>query len=115
MDQNNAPASSPIFSILALVCGIIGVAGGLLGGSSPFCIVALVLAIIGIIFGAIGMKKAKASGKGKGMAVAGLILGIIGTAFGIVGVICYVACWLPAQAALNELGTNLNELAGLLD
>ena len=58
--------------------------------------VGIALGVIGIILGALGMKKAKTSGKGKGTATAGLVLSIIGVA--IAG-IAWLACFACAAAA----------------
>jgi len=74
-------------SIAALVCGIIGIIGAFIPYVNIFC---LVLAILGIVFGVKGMKKAKITGAGKGLAVAGLVLGIIGTSFSAILVLCTV-------------------------
>ena len=70
-------------SIVALVCGILGIVG------SFFFIVqyfTLVLAIIGIVFGVKGRKTCEPNQTG--MATAGLVLGIIGTVFSGVGAVC---------------------------
>lgn len=64
-------------SIAALVCGILGIVGSFI---PVICYFALIPAILGIVFGAKGMKIAKITGQGQGLATAGLVLGIIGTA-----------------------------------
>ena len=79
--------TSQCFSIAALVCGILGIVGSFI---PVVCYFTVVLAILGIIFGAKGLGVAKVSGKGKGLAMAGLVCGIIGTAFGLIGVICVI-------------------------
>lgn len=121
MDQNNmqqpvqepvqqpAQASSKGKSIAAMVCGIIGVAGCFIPGGWVFVVITLVLAIIGIVLGSQGMKAAKATGEGKGMAVAGLVLGIIGTVMSGIGLICAVAC----ATAISAAGSSLGDLSGL--
>lgn len=97
MEQKNGKT----MSIVALICGIIGVSS-LFVANIVYCIIALVLAILGIIFGAIGMKQSKAAnGKSSGMAVAGLVCGIVGTVFGVIGLAC-VACATCALAAIAE-------------
>lgn len=96
-------------SIAALVCGIIGIVGGWIPGVTY---VALPLAILGIIFGVIGMKKAKASGESKGLAVAGLVCGIIGTVFAVIGLICVVCVFATASSIVNN--ADLNSLASAL-
>ena len=54
--------------------------------------VGIALGVVGIILGALGMSKAKKTGKGKGVATAGLVLSIIGVAIaGIAWLACF-AC-----------------------
>ena len=104
MDEmnNNVPTPGKGASIAALVCGIIGVVGGFVS-IGWFAIVALVLALLGIILGSKGMKNAKASGQGKGLAVAGLVLGIIGTVFAGIGTICTLVCAAAVSSASSLL------------
>ncbi len=85
----SAPANNGKgMSIAALVCGILGIIGSWIPVVTYFT---LILAILGIVFGAKGLKTAKVTGEGKGLATAGMVLGIIGTAFGAIGVLC-AAC-----------------------
>ncbi len=127
MDQNNmqqpveqpvvqpAPAAQPSKgkAIAAMVCGIIGVVGGLfLTATVIGPVITLVLSILGIILGSKGMKEAKITGVGKGMAVTGLVLGIIGTVFSAIGVICALACAATVGAANNAL-KDLEDLANM--
>ncbi len=84
---NNNPGQG--MSIAALVCGILGIVGAWI---PVVCYFTLVLAILGIVFGAKGMKQAKITGQGKGLAVAGLVLGIIGCSFSAIAVICIAIC-----------------------
>lgn len=86
-------------SIAALVCGILGIVGSFIPVISYFT---LVLAILGIVFGSKGMKIAKITGQGQGLATAGLVLGIIGTAFGVIGVLCII-CAAGAMAAAGSM------------
>lgn len=100
MENNEiVAASGKGKSIAALVCGILGIVGSFI---PVVCYFTLVLAILGIVFGAKGMKEAKVTGEGKGLAVAGLVLGIIGTSFGALGVLCVMcaACSLGAMAGM---------------
>ena len=83
----------------ALVCGILGIVGSFI---PVICYFALIPAILGIVFGAKGMKIAKATGQGQGLATAGLVLGIIGTAFGVHGVLCII-CAAGALAAAGSM------------
>ena len=85
-------------SIAALVCGILGIVGSFI---PVICYFTLVLAILGIVFGSKGMKIAKITGQGQGLATAGLVLGIIGTAFGVIGVLCIIC----AAGAMAEAGS----------
>ena len=86
VETNPAPNGKGM-SIAALVCGILGLVGGWIPVVGYFT---LVLAILGIVFGAKGMKIAKVTGEGKGLATAGLVLGIVGTVFGGLGVLCTI-------------------------
>lgn len=86
-------------SIAALVCGILGIVGSFI---PVICYFTLVLAILGIVFGSKGMKIAKITGQGQGLATAGLVLGIIGTAFGVIGVLCII-CAAGAMAAAGSM------------
>ncbi|MDR1217252.1 MAG: DUF4190 domain-containing protein [Oscillospiraceae bacterium] len=73
-------------SIAALVCGILGIAGGLIPIVQYFT---TVLSILAIVFGVKGRRE---SPPGKtGLATAGLILGVVAVALSIIGIIC-VAC-----------------------
>ena len=90
------------FSIAALVCGILGLCGGVIPVVQYFT---LVLAVLGIVFGVIGMKKTKAtSGKANGMAVAGMVLGIVGVGLTLV-LLCVASC--AALAAVGALAESL--------
>lgn len=81
--------SGNVFSILALVFGILACVGAFI----PYITyVAWVVGILAIVFGAIGMKRSRESNSGFGLAVAGLVLGIIGTVFAFIGFICIVIC-----------------------
>ncbi|MGN1111776.1 MAG: DUF4190 domain-containing protein [Acutalibacteraceae bacterium] len=109
--QNN---NSKVFSIVALVCGIVGIIGAWI---PVLCYFAFVIAILGIVFGAIGMKKCKAAGERKGLAIAGLVCGIIGTAITLIAVICAVCVVCTAASVLGAAGgtaSDLNSLASLL-
>ena len=58
---------------------------------------------LGIVFGAMGMKEAKASGTGKGLAVAGLVCGIIGTVVCAIMFACVVCAATAIAGALGSL------------
>ncbi len=84
----------------ALVCGILGIVGSFI---PVVCYFTTVLAIVGIVFGAKGMKKAKETGTGKGLAVAGLVCGIVGSVFALPMVICTTCVAGAAGAASSSL------------
>ena len=90
-----------IKAIIALVCGVLAVVLSFVSSAIWLFIVALVLGIAGIIFGALGMKEAKASGTGKGLAVAGLVCGIVGTALCAILLACF-ACASAAATAITS-------------
>ncbi len=63
--------SAKNMSIVALVCGILGIVGAWI---PVVCYITLVLSIVGIVFGVKGRKAAAENEKG--LATAGLVLGI---------------------------------------
>ena len=102
--QFNQPSnngSSNGISVAALVCGIIGIIGSFI----PYVVYAsIIFAILAVIFGSKGMKQAKETGNGKGLAVAGLVLGIISLAFTVIAIICAIALVSAAGCALAGAG-----------
>ena len=90
--------------IIALVCGILAVVLSFVASEIWLFVVALVLGIVGIVFGALGMKEAKATGTGKGLAVAGLVCGIIGTVVCAIMFACVVCATATVLGALGSLG-----------
>ena len=105
--------NSKVCSIIALVCGAIGVVFAWWG---YLAFVALVCSIVGIVFGAMGIKKAKAENAPKGLAVAGLVCGIVGAALSFILACCVicVACTgsaLVNSAADGSLSSALNDLS----
>ena len=91
-------------SIAALICGILGIIGGIL--PVPFIgVITLILSILGIVFGVKGQKIAKETGEGKGLATAGLVLGIIGTAFSAIGALCGLICGAAMCASADALSS----------
>lgn len=95
-------------SIVALVCGILGIVGGWI---PVVCYFTFVLAVAGIVCGAIGMKKSKAvNGKASGLAIGGLVCGIIGTVFGLIGILCAVCALCVVGQAVQAAGISESEL-----
>ncbi len=94
--QNGVPTppqnqdNGTTLSIIALVCGILGIIGSNIPVIQYYT---TVFAILGLVFGIIGRKKSVAAcGKASGMATAGLVLGVIGVAFAALGILCLAAC-----------------------
>lgn len=87
--MNEVEKKGNVFSILALIFGLLGCIGAFI---PIVTYVAWALGILGIVFGAIGMSKSKKTNSGHGLAVAGLVLGIIGTVVGLIGFLCIVVC-----------------------
>lgn len=101
-------------AIIAIICGILAL---VLSFVMPlwYGLIPFVIAIVGIVFAAMGLKEAKASGSGKGMAVAGLICAIIATIFALCSLICAVACSAAIGAANSALETaDMGELENYL-
>ena len=98
MNQNNSKG----MGIAALVCGILGIVGGLIPYVGYFT---FILSILGVVFGAISMKKLKATGQSQGLAIAGLVLGIVGCAFSLIGAICYSCILCTACSSYNSLAS----------
>lgn len=94
-------------AVAGFVCGIVGVAFGLI----PWTFwLAWILGILGIVFGAIGRRRAAkdpAAGK-RSMATAGLVLGVVAIGLGIVGIIVL-------QTLINDISTTFDEFQSCLD
>lgn len=105
--KTNVPA------IIALVAGILAVIIGIVGWTAGYVfvvVIGIVLGILGIVCGAVGMKKAKEIGSGKGLAVAGLVCGIVGTVFTLIALPC--ACTVQKTREALESGA-WDELADI--
>ncbi len=61
----------------------LAVAGFVVSIVSLFINLAGIVGLVATILSAIGLSKVKETGKGKGLAIAGLIIGIIGIVYGI--------------------------------
>lgn len=81
--SNNTPA------LVALICGILAIVGGLIPVVQYFT---TILAIVAIVFGVKGRAKAAECGVGNTSATVGLILGILGVFFAVCGLICSIVC-----------------------
>lgn len=91
-------------SIVALVCGIVGIVGSFIPGIkyiAPLC------AIAGIVFGALALKRIKAGEEveSKGLALGGMICGIVSTAFSVLMWICAICLICGVAGALGALGS----------
>ena len=106
MQNNNT------ISIVALICGILGVLA-LFFSSMPLITWLLFLAAIaGVVLGAIGMTQSKgALGKASGMAIAGLILGIVGVCLGFIGVLC-ASCVCAVAGPMGCMNPGYADLVG---
>jgi hypothetical protein len=80
------------------VLGIVGVVFAF------FPILGLILGILAVVFGYLGLKRAAASGYGRGFAIAGLVLGIIATVLGLLFVV-----------VLREVVDKVGDLQGQLE
>lgn len=94
--------NSNSLSLAALICGIVAVVFCFIpipGFTLYLAIGGLGLGITAIVLGAKGMKNAKVTGEGRGMAIAGLVTGIIATSICGLFVLC-VACALAGLGFL---------------
>lgn len=79
-------------AVVSLVAGILGlfvfpgasVLGVFFSGGAIIGIVGVAVSVLAVVFGILGMKKASAVGRGKGLALAGLIMGIVGVVSGLI-------------------------------
>ena len=76
-----SPSNGP--AIASLVLGIVGIALGFV----PFA--GILLGILAVASGSMGLKRAEATGDGRGLAIAGLVLGIIAAASGLMFVVVF--------------------------
>lgn len=95
-----APAEKPktnALAIVSLICGIAAV-------PFAFCFaIGIVPAIAGIITGHLGLKKSKASGSGRSLAIAGLVISYIAAALCIVMIIILIAATGTAVQELEQM------------
>lgn len=76
-----SPSNGP--AVASLVLGIVGLALLFI----PFA--GVLLGILAVAFGFMGLKRAEATGGGRGLAIAGLVLGIVAAAFGLLFVVVF--------------------------
>ena len=74
-------------AIASLGCGIVSLIGDFIPFISFF---SFIIGILAIVFGAKGLKFAKETNIGKGLAIAGLVMGIIAVVMGVVAVLCVI-------------------------
>ena len=108
-DPMQQPSQQPngqmnTMAIAALVCGVLAV---ILSFFSDIytCILALVLGVVGIVLGAKGMKIAKTTGNGNGLAIGGFVCGIVGTFFAVVMLACAACVLCTAGSVLSGLSS----------
>ena len=97
--------NSKNMSIIALVCGIVGIAGAFIPVDF-LTYIAPLAAIAGIVFGALALKRFKNgddSGS-KGMAIAGLVMGIVSTAVSVLVAACAVCAICVAAGIIGAAG-----------
>ena len=85
MEENNNQQSSNGLAVAGFVvslCSLLINFGGIVG-------------LVGTILSAVGLSKVKTTGKGKGMAIAGLIIGIISIVYGIYSIFYAAAMLSP--------------------
>lgn len=97
-------------SWIALVCGGLGLFGGLLPVIGKWYIT-LPLAIVGIALGCKGRKAARAAGESMAMATAGLTMGILGVIFAALKLLLLV---LVVGLGISVLSDLAGALLGLL-
>jgi hypothetical protein len=71
-------------AVAAMVCGIVSV---VLGWVPVLFAVGAVLAVLAIIFGIVGLRRARRSGRRRGLAITGLVTGAVGVPMAVVGLV----------------------------
>ena len=99
-------------SIAALVLGILGIIGSIIGACNPLSntitIISLVMGVVAIILAAIGMKQDKGTGK----AIAGLVLSIIAV---VLSVIMLIACGKTKQVINDKVNDTVDKLSNMTE
>jgi hypothetical protein len=100
--QPGPAKSSNGLATAGFVLGLIG----LLGSFIPLLnIVGIVIGVVGAVLAAVGLAKAKKSGSGKGLAMAGIILGVLALIIGIVVNVAFANA--VSNAADDVTGTSV--------
>jgi hypothetical protein len=79
-----ANGSSNGIAVAALVCGIVSV---VVGWIPVLFAIGAVLAVLAIIFGIVGLRRARSSGRRRGLAITGLVTGSIGVPVAVLGLV----------------------------
>jgi len=80
----NSNAGRNGIAVAAMVCGIISV---VVGWIPVLFAVGAVLAVLAIIFGIVGLRRARTSGRRRGLAITGLVTGAFGVPIAILGLV----------------------------
>ncbi len=97
--------ASLVLGILALIVAWVPCIG----------IYALVFSVLGLILGAVGMVKAKKTGKGKGLSISGFVCNVVATAIAIFWCVVIGGAAVAADDAAEDLGKSIGELSKGLD
>lgn len=100
----------------AIASMVLGIVSLVFFWAGIFSLAALICGVIAVILGAQARKGAQNLGiKVNGMATAGMITGLIGAILCVIGFISCVACVSCYGNALNEFGSEFGELAELIE
>ena len=80
----NGDTSRNGIAVAAMVCGIVSV---VLGWVPVLFAAGAVLAVLAIIFGIVGLRRARTSGRRRGLAITGLVTGAFGVPIAVVGLV----------------------------
>lgn len=88
MRRSERPSAGNGIAVAAISCGLVAL---LFAWMPIFVVVGIVLGVLGVVFGIRGRRRAKTVGHGQGMAMAGLLSGIGALVLSIVGVVFTVS------------------------
>ncbi|MBR2743695.1 MAG: DUF4190 domain-containing protein [Clostridia bacterium] len=109
MNNQNAqvPAGKNGVAVAGMVLGIVGLV---------FCFTgwfAIICTILGLVLSIVGMKKAKETGAGKGMAIAGIVCSVIGL---VISAIILIIALMAVKAITDAVNTtDYNQLYNYLN